>query len=1302
MSESVADYVVALRKLSVHCNFGGQWDQRMRNRLVSGLRDGKMRNRLLSEGAKLTWDRAVELSVAADVQNNYAVRGASNENGLVQKVEPHAPSWSKGSQSQSTSRYNGNRQRGRCHRCFGTNHQPQNCRFKEAICHSCKGRGHIKKACQSRQVHGVDLHQEGDHAEMYSYQQQPRGHDVVQASQPRQSIQEHQQPTHQANTDSYYTQTAYSNGHNDCLSVRCVSGPNNRQIVTEIDIEGVPMNMEVDTGSCITLITHTDYAKHFSHLPLQSCDLTFRSASGGNVHILGKFAVTVRYGEQEHRLCLRVARGQARLLGRDWLSVIRLKWAEIGSQLRNNAVHGVTFDRARAIEGLKQKHAEVFKKELGTLKGIQAKLTLKEGVTPKTTKPYRVPLAMRDKVEGEYDKLEVLGILEKVSASEWSTGVVAVPKPGGAVRICGNYKTTLNPALMPVAPPQINVDSILASINVDGKSKYFTTLDLAQAYNQMVVDKESRPLLALATHKGLYAYTRLAFGVSVAPALWQNAMEQVLMGLDRVQVYYDDILIGGRSEEEHVRILDQVMTRLEEYGLRLNGEKCMFFRDSVEYLGMVIDANGIAPIPSKMEGVLKTPKPQDATQLRSYLSMLSYYRRYLKNLASEIAPLTDMLSGVGKQTQLRWNAEADLAFEKSKSMLRNSGMLIHFDHTLKTRVTCDASRDGIAAILSHIGPDGEDRPVQFCSRALTATERLYPQLEREALAIVYGLNRFYYFLYGRRFTLVTDNQPLTWIFSPSKGLPVMTAEKIQRWALYVSQFQYDIEFKRGSENNADFLSRVPVDPAPEDVSEAEVGYVFSVTAEVLPITANVIAQKTAKDPTMMQVMKYTHLGWPAQLPPGEEQLQPYFARRDEIGMEKGCILMGLRVVIPPELRQQLLDEVHVGHPGIVKSKAIARSYIWWPGLDKDLERRCNECEPCQLNKSNPPTVTTHPWIPAKEPWERIHVDYAGPFEGHMFLVVVDAFAKWPEILMTTNSTSTTTCNVLRGLFARYGLPQVLVSDNGPCFTSAEFHEFTERYGIQHKCAPPYHPATNGQAERFVRSFKEGMKKDTGNMQVRLDKWLLAYRNAPHTTTGVSPANKFLGRSLRTRLDLLLPTQMSDKSMSAELKVRQFEVGDAVWVRDYMSREIWKKGKVTEITGPLTYMVQVQGKGEWRRHVDQMRFRVGEEQEVGENCEKLGENCNAALMSEHNSNITGPKVTAGTVTTFGSMCDSGGFPSEPVSRHAPAGEQQLCSPDRGASSDNVERQGVVHTPMPPEVPLLRRSGRVRKPPERLNL
>ena len=703
--ETVAEYVVALRKLSVHCNFGTQWSQRLRNRLVSGVRDDRIRNKLLSEGAQLTWERAVTIATDADVQNSYAMTHS------VQRIGQHAirntsnPNRSRSTNQQSRSyksRENNNLDYNRCFRCLG-NHQAASCRFIQAVCHKCKRKGHIRKACgKSQYVNSLEssavLGENND------------------------NMQKDPQCAHTYNFDRE---------EHDILSVKCVSKPNDKTLTVNLEIENVTLKMEIDTGSCITLISKTDYNSYFSDILLEPCSLKFKSASGGDIQVLGKIWVTVHYCGQKRRLCLRVADGPGRLLGRDWLSVIKLDWAALGAQLLQSSggqVHFVGIDRAKAVEKLKIKHKELFKQELGTLKGIQAHLTLKEGVTPKTTKPYRVPLAMKEKVEAEYDRLVSLGILEKINASEWSSGVVAVPKPGGAVRICGNYKTTVNPALMPVAPPNINIDDILVGINSDGKSKYFTTLDLAQAYNQMVVEESSRPLLALATHKGLYAYKRLAFGISIAPALWQNAMEQVLLGLDRVQVYYDDILVAGRTEEEHLHILDQVMTRLEEFGLRLKENKCHFFRDSVEYLGMVIDENGVRPIPGKVEAVLNTPKPTDVSKLRSYLSMLSYYRRYLPNLATEIAPVTDMLSGIGKHGKLEWSDRALEAFEKSKQLLADSKLLVHFNPSASTRITCDASKDGIAAILSQIESDGTDRPIQFCSRALSKTERMYPQL----------------------------------------------------------------------------------------------------------------------------------------------------------------------------------------------------------------------------------------------------------------------------------------------------------------------------------------------------------------------------------------------------------------------------------------------------------------------------------------------------------------------------------------------------------------------------------------------
>ena len=516
----------------------------------------------------------------------------------------------------------------------------------------------------------------------------------------------------------------------------------------------------------------------------------------------------------------------------------------------------------------------------------------------------------------------------------------------------------------------------------------------------------------------------------------------------------------------------------------------------------------------------------------------------------------------------------------------------------------------------------------------------------------------------------------------------MTAEKIQRWALYVSQFRYTIEYKRGCENQADYFSRVPSDPAPSKPQDTEIGYVFSVAEGILPVTAEKIAEATRKDPILMKVARYTHIGWPNELIAEEKTLKPFFARKDEIGLDRGCLMLGLRLIIPKELQARMLDEIHEGHLGVVKSKAVARSYVWWPGIDADIEYKCKTCEPCQQIKPNPPATKSHIWIPARQQWERIHVDYAGPLEGHMFLVVVDAYAKWPEIIFTKSTTSTTTCNALRGLFARYGLPSVLVSDNGTCFTSAEFKAFTEHCGILHKFSPPYHPATNGQAERFVRSFKDGLKKGQGELQLRLDKWLLAYRNAPHAITGVSPAIKFLGRNLRTRLDLVYPsTDKSEHTLTVESKAELFEVGDKVWVRDYLSADRWKKGSIKERTGPLTYIVSVAGRGEWKRHIDQLRSRCdNSDGETKENIpQQVSKPLQVALPTTHNSSsgvnlelTNSPRV---------------GVPSEsPESSATCSNNQGDCTVDDNSS-----------TPIslvPPEA--LRRSSRNRRAPKRLNL
>ena len=280
-------------------------------------------------------------------------------------------------------------------------------------------------------------------------------------------------------------------------------------------------------------------------------------------------------------------------------------------------------------------------------------------------------------------------------------------------------------------------------------------------------------------------------------------------------------------------------------------------------------------------------------------------------------------------------------------------------------------------------------------------------------------------------------------------------------------------------------------------------------------------------------------------------------------------------------------------------KALARSYLWWPGLDKDLESCVQGCGPCQTTRNAPAPAPLHPWLWPAKPWQRIHVDFAGPFMGRMFLIVVDAHSKWPEVIEMSSTTATLTIAALRRLFAAYGLPQQLVSDNGPQFTSDEFAVFCKMNGVKHIRTAPYHPSSNGLAERFVQTFKKAMKageSSQNSLSQQLSSFLLSYCSIPHSTTSQPPSQLFLGRTLRTRLDLLRPRddrrveqKQSDQKNNHDhrAKERVFEAGQAVMVRTFRPGLEWVPGKVKQRLGPLTYQIEAQGQL-WRRHVDHLR------------------------------------------------------------------------------------------------------------------
>ena len=311
----------------------------------------------------------------------------------------------------------------------------------------------------------------------------------------------------------------------------------------------------------------------------------------------------------------------------------------------------------------------------------------------------------------------------------------------------------------------------------------------------------------------------------------------------------------------------------------------------------------------------------------------------------------------------------------------------------------------------------------FASRTLSNSEKNYSQVEKEALSLIFGIRKFHQYLYGRYFTLVTDHKPLTTILGPKQGIPPLAAARMQCWALLLSAYSYEICFRpTATHSNADGLSRLPIVGGVQCATLTEASVVNLAQLDALPLHTAEIKEATRKEPILRKVMGYMKRGWPDKV---AECLLPYSRRRNELTVAGGCILWGLRVVIPTKLRERIMTELHIGHPGVVRMKALAQSHVCWPKMDGEIETRAKSCSSCQANKHLPPKAPLLCWPWPSVPWERIHVDYAGPVMGKMLLVVVDAQPKWPEICIMSSTTSSKTITALRDIFARFGLPKHL-------------------------------------------------------------------------------------------------------------------------------------------------------------------------------------------------------------------------------------------------------------------------------------
>lgn len=632
--------------------------------------------------------------------------------------------------------------------------------------------------------------------------------------------------------------------------------------------------------------------------------------------------------------------------------------------------------------------------------------------------------------------------------------------------------------------------------------------------------------------------------------------------------------------------------------MKIKLEKCKFFEKNIIYLGHEISVDGIRPNPKKIEAIRNAPRPENLTQLKSYLGIVNYYCRFIPNLSKELSALYMLTK---KDSKYIWNDECQKSFEKSKELLVGNNVLAHYDPSKEILLHCDASPYGLGAVLSH-KINGKEHPVMFASCSLTQAQKNYAQLHREALAIIFAVKKFHKYIFGKKFIIYSDHQPLKDIFNEHKPTPIV-AGRLQRWAIFLAMYDYKIVYKKGSKmGNADALSRLPL----SEENNIESKNIHSIHAPLIDI--ELLKKHTQSDNVLSVISNAIKNDWKEF---DVNKYRKYYVNKMFLYTENECIFFIDRLVIPQSLRFEVLKMLHETHIGMVRMKAIAKQYVWWPDIDSDIEEFVRRCFACQSTQNTPSKVQLSSWKEARKFFERIHIDFFH-YDKTTFLILVDAYSKWFDVkIMRKDYTCKRVIEELRSIFCYFGLPDIIVSDNGPPFGSKEFNFFCESNGILCWKSPPYHPQSNGMAERGVSTVKKFLKKmfiegkNKQPMELLLQNFLLKYRNTPSTTTNQTPSERIFLYRPKTLLDVMnkKPTQKANKPQTNEAYEKtkillRKEAGEksieyglnekVLYKSEFKSNIKWIRATIIGIISKFRYKIKLIHGGRRECHGDQLR------------------------------------------------------------------------------------------------------------------
>ena len=778
------------------------------------------------------------------------------------------------------------------------------------------------------------------------------------------------------------------------------------------------------------------------------------------------------------------------------------------------------------------------------------------------------------------------------SNSPWASPVILVPKKDGSLRFCVDYRK-LNALTIGDAYPLPRIDDTLDSLQ---EAKFISTLDLRSGYWQVEMDKESREKTAFVTHKGLFEFNVMPFGLMNAPATFQRLMDVVLAGVkwQCCLVYLDDVVIFSPTFEQHMTDLRNVFQALRTANLTVKLPKCQFCRREMKYLGHVITSNGIKPDPELIKAVKKFPEPRKIKDVQSFLGLTGYYRRFIKDYAKIAEPLLKRLRNAQQSNNhLKWTNECTESFEMLKTKLTNAPIMKTPNFNQPFILELDACEYGLGAVLTQ-EYDGEKYVIAYASRTLSTAERKYGATEREALAIVWATKHFRPYLEGNKIYVRSDCKALEWMRTAKD-----VTGRIARWAIKLSAYQIEeIKYRPGKSNaNADSLSR---NPAPNEIKHCEVSTIE--TAINLWESTNIlddIKEQQRTDPKLQNIIQS------CESKPETATIN----KRNSFILINGILyriknnkkhynqrVKGEKhlLVIPRAIQSKVLQWAHdhptAGHSGQQKTLYRLGTRFYWESMRKDAISHTAACLDCQRFKyDNAPTAGPMQLHLINEPWHTIGMDIMGPFpttatQKRFLLVVVDYFTRWIELFPMNSTTSMSIANILTNeVFSRYGFPKYILSDNGPQFVSDLFHNFCDTLGIEQKLTANYHPQSN-MTERVNRTLKPLIgiyaQNQPNSWDKEIHKLAFALRTAVNETTGETPAFMMFGRDPRGPLDLITSNKIEGPPTAAN---------ENIYIQEYKTKLINNLQCAYNLVKEHAEIEKIRQKEKYDQHTTQRKF-----------------------------------------------------------------------------------------------------------------